>query len=204
MDSKFSSEFLYFFKGLCKTANLLKPYLWINKINPYTTNFLLHPWFFEIPIMVKPVYFKMDLDFENMQLADCIINFGWNLHMLNIIFGPNWNSPIISHGKITPDEIHHWVWFPKINNNKILALVYNFLYNTHTDNQHWNGWRNIWKLKVALRVKTFIWLMLQGNIKTYDFLYQMNLSPLEFCVLYRLITETVDHLFRSCTRSQIM
>lgn len=111
---------------------------------------------------------------------------------------------MISHGKITPDEPNHWVWFPKTNNNKILAIIYNFLNSNHADDQHWNGWMNIWKLRVAPKIRTFIWLLIQGKIKTYEYLYRMKLGPSDCCVFYGLVLETTDHLFRLCRKSQIM
>lgn len=51
------------------------------------------------------------------------------------------------------------------------------------------------------RVKSFIWLLLQGKIKTYDFLYRLNLGPLDNCVFCGLVPETSDHLFRTCRKS---
>lgn len=40
-----------FFIDPCKSADLLKPHIWINGINPVSTSVLHHPWLFKIPIL---------------------------------------------------------------------------------------------------------------------------------------------------------
>lgn len=89
-------------------------------------------------------------------------------------------------------------------NNKIFANVYSFLNSNQANYQHWNCWRNIWKLRVAPKIKTFIWLLIQGRVKTYEYLYNMRLSPPDCYVFCGLVLETSDHLFRLCGKSQIV
>lgn len=57
---------------------------------------------------------------------------------------------------------------------------------------------------MAPKSKTFIWFLLDGKVKTYDYLYRINLGPHENCVLCGLVPETVDHLFRTCNKSQFV
>lgn len=45
-----------FFKGLCVSENLLKPYLWIECINLNKVTILYHSWIIEIIIAFKPVF----------------------------------------------------------------------------------------------------------------------------------------------------
>lgn len=40
--------------------------------------------------------------------------------------------------------------------------------------------------------------MIQGKIKTYDYLYHLYLGTPDFCVFCDLVLETSDHLFRQC------
>lgn len=42
--------------------------------------------------------------------------------------------------------------------------------------------------------------MLHGKIKTFDYLYRLNLGPLDNCVLCGLAPETEDHIFRQCPK----
>lgn len=127
-----------FFRVLCKSVDILKPHIWINCINPSITSVLHHPWLFEIPIIFKPVFFNMDMDFENLHLDDFIDNSGWNMHTLNLVLGPIWNSPVINHGKITSEEVNHWVWFPSTNSDNISDSIYHLLNRTQANNQHWD------------------------------------------------------------------
>lgn len=145
----------------------------------------------------------MDLDFENYCIYDYVDNSAWSTLALNRVFGSNWDSPLISQAKIFPEENSHWVWFPKTKNNKISIFIYDILNSNNTEIQHWHGWSNIWKLNVAPKVKTFTQLLIQGKIKTYDYLYQLNLGPLDPCVLCGLVTKTTD-LFRQCSKGQTM
>lgn len=72
------------------------------------------------------------------------------------------------------------------------------------EDQDWYGWSNIWKLNVAPRTKSFILLLIQGKIKTYDYLYPLNLGPPDFCVFCGLVLKTIDHLFRQYPISTII
>lgn len=152
---------------------------------------------FDIPIAYKPVFLNMDIAVIDIQLEDLIVNTSWNLDALNQFFGLNWNSDIIALGKISLEEGNHWVWL-KSRGINLASNVYSFLNNKNSERLDWNGWSNIWKLRVALKVKTFIWLLNHGKLKTYEFLYKMNLGPPDPCIFCGLVLESADHLFKLC------
>lgn len=52
----------WFFRGLCKTAHILKPNLWMISINVSSTSFMLDHWYFDIPLAYKLTYLNMDMD----------------------------------------------------------------------------------------------------------------------------------------------
>lgn len=52
----------WFYRGLYRNAKHIRPYLWINIINPAETSFLNDPWYFELPLSHKPTYLNMDID----------------------------------------------------------------------------------------------------------------------------------------------
>ncbi|XP_039132528.1 uncharacterized protein LOC120269260 [Dioscorea cayenensis subsp. rotundata] len=128
---------------------------------------------FEIPIAYKPVFLNMDLDVTDCCITDFIENSMWSMDALNSLFGPNWSSPIISHGKLVSGVNNHWLWFPDSKGTKISSNVYNFLTSNKVEAQGWCGWSNIWKLNIAPKAKHFIWLL-------------------------NHVLESADHLFRSC------
>lgn len=65
-------------------------------------SFLHDPWFIDLPIAFKPIFLNMDLDFDNLHLENCIQNGHWCHNELVILFGHNFDSPVISHGIIDP------------------------------------------------------------------------------------------------------
>lgn len=97
---------------------------------------------------------------------------------LNLLFGYNWDSPIISYGKISYDNANHWVWSPESRGVKLSSNIYKFLNKSPEVDQQWCGWSNICKLNVAPKTKTFIWMLMHDKIKTYKYLYCLNLGPL--------------------------
>lgn len=73
-----------FFKGLILTASIIKPHLWINCVNPFTTSVMFHPWIFDVPIAFKPVPLNMNVDFEHCQISGFMLNSSWNRQVLDI------------------------------------------------------------------------------------------------------------------------
>lgn len=178
--------------------NVLNPFLWINCLDPASTSFLYHPWCFDIPIAFKPVFLNMNFTVENLAICDFLQHNTWNIDVFNLIFGYNWNSPIFEFGKVNHANANHWVWFPEPCGTKLSFNIYKFLNRTHGMNNQWCGWSNIWKLNVAPKAKNFIWLLMHDKIKTFEYLYRLNLGPPDPCIFYGLSLENIDHLFRTC------
>jgi hypothetical protein len=57
--------------------------------------------------------------------------------------------------------------------------------------------RSIWKCKVQLKIKLFIWLALEGKILTWDSLQKRAWEGLGHCPLCKMESETIFHLFKS-------
>lgn len=153
---------------------------------------------FNIPIAYTPVFINMNYDLNGMRLEDLIVNNSWNIEAINCLFGNNWNSPILSHGKICFEEASHWIWLPASSSTNLSSKIYSFLNSSHLNWTDWNGWSNIWKLNVTPKVKMFIWLLIHGKIKTFEFLYRMNLGPPNSCIFCGLVLESTEHLFSKC------
>ena len=142
------------------------------------------------------------MNLDNLQIADFNSETGWNVQVFQNVFGPVLESPVRSQGRISLDVNNNWVWFPRTNNNKISTAIYNFLNSRHIWEKPWSGWRNIWKLNTSPRAQSVIWLLIQGRIKTYDFLYAINLGPPNCCVFCALVLESAEHLFKHRYRTQ--
>ncbi|XP_039140427.1 uncharacterized protein LOC120277636 [Dioscorea cayenensis subsp. rotundata] len=50
------SGYSWFFRGLCYTANRLKPYCSLNSVNPNLVSFLYDPWCDNIPLAFNPTF----------------------------------------------------------------------------------------------------------------------------------------------------
>ncbi|XP_039120733.1 uncharacterized protein LOC120257304 [Dioscorea cayenensis subsp. rotundata] len=159
-----------FYRGLCRTARIIKPHCRILSVNPLKTTFMFDPWYFETPLVYKPTYLSMEENFETLNLTDFLVDSHWNLHSLNLMFGSHLNLETINHA--------------------------------HQD--HWDGWGQIWRLKIAPRAKHFLWLLFHNGIKTYDFLYRLRLGPQTNCVLCSLVCEDAEHLLNLCPKSQLI
>lgn len=52
------------------------------------------------------------------------------------------------------------------------------------------------------RAKFFLWMVFQGRIPTYEYLYALKLGPRYFCVFCGLNKENNEHIFQYCHKIQ--
>ncbi|XP_039138822.1 uncharacterized protein LOC120276159 [Dioscorea cayenensis subsp. rotundata] len=187
----------WFFKGLLSSAHKLRSCFWIKTVNPNKTSLLYHPWCLDIPLAFKPTYINSDLDLQSMNLCDFLCNDSWDWNKLFMLFGENFLFFTNKLGVIDCRSSNHWVWSPKSGSSKLASSVYHFLNHNH----NWVGWKKLWELNVAPRVKHFIWLVFRGRISTSEYLYSIGLGPRNACALCGLKLETIDHLFVQCPRA---
>ena len=64
-----------------------------------------------------------------------------------------------------------------------------------------SGLQYLWNLKVAHRAKFFVWLLLYSRVKTYLFLYSLNVGPIP-CVCSLALR--AEHLLHSCPKSRLI
>lgn len=99
------------------------------------------------------------------------------MYALKRLFGSFLNLDFLSHGKIGYDTDNTWVWSPKAKRSKLSTIIYYHISKSAVHQDHWDGWDNIWRLRIASREKHFIWLLFHNGIKTFDYLYRLNLGP---------------------------
>lgn len=98
----------------------------------------------------------MNLDIGNILICDVIDNSSWNSEALKINFGNSLISPILKMRLMDPNMETNWVSLSSSNSYKIVSSVYSFHNLKYMLSFSWNGWRNIWYLNVAPKVKFFI------------------------------------------------
>lgn len=194
----------WFYRGMVHNALIIRSFLWMNSFNPNMTSFLNDPWYFEIPIAYKPTFLNMDIDYSIFQISELLVNIHWDIDQMHFIFGLHINDNVLGQSSISYNQSNHWVWFPNSKGTKLSAKIYSFFNHRRFFGNHWNGWGKIWKLKVAPRVKHFIWLLMHNAVKTSDYLYSLKLGPLNMCPFCKLFPETAEHLFLNCSKTQLI
>lgn len=65
----------WFFRGLFRIAQALKPFLWIKTANLSISSILLDPLYFEIPLAFKLTYLNMDVNLDFVCISDFVVDF---------------------------------------------------------------------------------------------------------------------------------
>ncbi|XP_039138794.1 uncharacterized protein LOC120276131 [Dioscorea cayenensis subsp. rotundata] len=196
----------WFFRGLWYNANIIKPHLWMHHFDVNRTDFMLDPWYFDIPLAFKPTYINMNYDQDSLSMTNLFLDNAWNFNFLLEVFGDNLNFEYLINDKAINcyNNVNRWVWFPKSGKHLLTSMVYAFFNNSAGNLNPWNGWGNIWHLNIAPRTKHFIWLLLHNGVKMYEYLYRLNLGPQTLCKLCNLDVENSDHLFNTCPKAQLV
>ncbi len=61
-----------------------------------------------------------------------------------------------------------------------------------------NGFRELWGIKIPLKVKIFVWLVLKHRVLTLNWSARWGWTGVGSCVFCTCPLETADHLFASC------
>jgi len=137
-----------------------------------STSILDDPWVFEIPIAIKPTLINMDLQFGNRKVSWLLSKGSWRCNRLLELFGESLAMAIFSLPIPVAKTHDDWIWMHQPNGQPSVKSIYEFI---HRDPQNtktcWPGWTKIWKLKVAPRIKTFLWKLVWGKLPTKDRLW---------------------------------
>lgn len=177
----------------------------MNYVNPNKASFLFDPWCSNTPIAFNPTFFNSNLNFEILRITDFILHNNWDSQKLRDLFGDSFDCFSSRLGHIDANAPCYWIWTPKSHSNRISSMTYHFLnYNPHGI-YSWDGWKNIWNLRVAPpHAQHFIWLTLNGKIATYDFLQSINLGLRNICSICGLDNESAGHLLAFCPKAQLV
>lgn len=156
----------WFFRGLSHSAHKLRSCFWIKSVHLNQTSFLYHPWRSKIPLAFYPSYINCDLDLNAINISDVVSNDNWEIGKLYLLFGENLVYLSNKLGSIDCNTANHWVWTHKSHKNKLASSVYHFLNHIHNWADNWVGWKKLWELNVAPRVRNFIWLVFKGRLST--------------------------------------
>ncbi|ONI01039.1 hypothetical protein PRUPE_6G118100 [Prunus persica] len=99
-------------------------------------------------------------------------------------------------------EADSCIWQLTSNGEFSVKTAYLSLFTEET-NYTWN-WDMIWKLQVPPKIKTFLWLLIQGKLLTNVQRVRRNLASNSNCPCCNGSMESLDHLFRRCRHATKM
>lgn len=145
----------------------------------------------------KPTFFNMHESLDSLSLGDFTINGRLNFPEIESFLGSNVDLDWLLKFQLAEDVDNNWIWWPKSLNVSIVSAVYAFL-NDDPSSTPWKGWKNIWKLDVPPRVKTFMWKLAHNKIPTCDVFYNLNFGPRTYYHFCHLVPETSARIFWGC------
>ncbi|XP_039145742.1 putative receptor-like protein kinase At3g47110 [Dioscorea cayenensis subsp. rotundata] len=160
------------------------------------------PWLFEVPLAYKPTYLNVFADMHVNNLSDLFVGDHWDFDLINNILGDSLCSLVKSNCSVDWGGNNFWVWHPSPKKMKISSAIYHYLNHESKSALNWEGWHKLWSLRIAPRVKHFIWLLQHGRISTTDYLNSINLGPRSLCIFCNLELESIEHIFLDCCKVQ--
>ena len=115
------------------------------------------------------------------------------------VSGKNYRNHLLHADIVLNEKIDELTWLGDDKSSLISVInVYNTL-----SYKFWPekvvGWRNqLWKWSCPLKLKLFIWLLLEDKILTWKNLQRRGWSGLGICFMCRSNEESSQHLFVSC------
>lgn len=163
---------------------------------------LFDPWCFDVPLAFKPGIFNNDFIVNSLNLSDLIHGSNWDFNKLRLLFGDYASNVLANLSSIDTTAPNHWVLSPWASNSNLATNVYSTLNRNLLSPNHWSGWKRLWSLRTAPRVKHFLWLLFKDRLSTFEYLYSINLGPRNFCPFFGLHFDSIEHLFLTCYKTQ--
>lgn len=159
-----------------------------------------HPWCTKIPLILKPTFISINANLGN--ISDLMQEGQWNLDKINEVCN-HLITDLITRVQFPPypDE-DKWVWRIGQTRMPLMKAAYNFLTTSYVPNNPWCGWKKLWMLHVALRVKTFGWKLLHRCLLTTSYLNGIGLCNSTTCLLCEKCHNSIDHIFYECKVTQ--
>ena len=102
----------WFYISLCRAADIVRSYMWINIYNPNNTSFLNDPWCFEISLVLRFTFLNMDFGLQSLRRSNFISDSKWkweqwNWELLGLFFCPYSDPSIRNMGTVDVGGDNH-------------------------------------------------------------------------------------------------
>ncbi|GLT63634.1 hypothetical protein SLA2020_361840 [Shorea laevis] len=64
-----------------------------------------------------------------------------------------------------------------------------------------DNWKWIWKTPTLSKIQMSLWLLVHGRIKTLEYLHHLSIIDNPTCMICRIQTESIAHIFRDCSHA---
>ncbi|XP_072959281.1 uncharacterized protein [Typha angustifolia] len=97
----------------------------------------------------------------------------WSEHQIITEVGEELAFDILTFQAGCPTTADQWIWWPHPQGTPTVKSIYSFLNPAVEDN--WPGWKILWKIQVAPRVRTFVWKLSWRRLPTNAWLGRLGL-----------------------------
>ncbi|CAH9127293.1 unnamed protein product [Cuscuta epithymum] len=124
----------------------------------------------------------------------------WNTKRIAAIFN-NEERKIISSIPISLQDKQDGFWWSKENNGIFSVKSCYRVLMQGGEVGGWNGWKDLWELKIPPKIKYFLWQVLDGSLPSLVNLVRKGVPIQNSCKICLQGEETSEHALRSCPRA---
>ncbi|XP_072977002.1 uncharacterized protein [Typha angustifolia] len=158
------------------------------------------PWLHEVPWSRQPRELANVLMEENLRVVDITKDQQWTTARLVREAGSDLAYEISTFPMGASTSEDRWIWWPHPRGTPSVKAIYHSL--LPQSDHLWEGWRNLWRLPVAPRIRVFCWKLLWGRLPMRAYLQYIHVGSEELCAMCGLFRETIEHLMFTCRYSR--
>jgi hypothetical protein len=192
-----------FWKGLMRVKNDFFQRGHFIVGNGLTTRFWEDCWLGDTPLAIQyPLLYNI-VHYKNVSVAHVLGQSPINIGFRRGLSGNKWTAWLHLCQRLLPIKLSmepdHFVWKLTTNGSFSVKSMYEDMMNDHTPFLH----KFLWKMKIPLKIKIFMWFLSNKVLLTKDNLVKRNWSGCTRCVFCGE-QETVEHLFLSCPFAKLI
>ncbi|KAJ1443316.1 Reverse transcriptase zinc-binding domain [Sesbania bispinosa] len=127
----------------------------------------------------------------------------WCLHEVGHLLPESFRQEILGVPPPAASLGHDSVcWALTSNGNFSTRSAYDLVCGLDSNNTNCNVWKALWALEIPQRIKSFLWLVQKGGLKTNAKRLHCHISHSDVCPICHAASETESHILRDCIFAQ--